>query len=242
MSTPDETAPIGISFPKSGRTWVKAVLRRAGVPLVFTHAGCGSLTRELGRPFAGVVEALAARPVLLLHRNPIDTAVSWFHQVNDRDLAPGTLNRWRRVLRLRLGRRMPPAEIDRFVLHPVYGVEQVCRFNRAWIDRTAGRPDCLVITYEALRADPRAGFARVLGFLGRGEEGLDALVEAASFERMQAREIARAPRSLAFLRPDAREENARKARRGKVGGYVDELRPETVAAARAIAARHGFEA
>jgi len=236
------TDPIGISFPKSGRTWMRAVLKRAKVKLTFTHAGHGSLTGELGRPFDGVPAEHANRPILLLHRNPIDTAVSWFHQVTGRDFAPGTLKHLQRLGPLALGGRLPPRSIDRFVLHPTYGVEKVCRFNRAWIDHVAAREDSLIVTYEALRADPRAGFARVLAFLGRPPEGIEALVEAASFENMRARETARPPRRLAFLRPDPADEGARKVRRGRVGGYADELRPETVAAARAIAARFGFEA
>lgn len=234
--------PIGISFPKSGRTWMRAVLKRAKVKLVFTHAGNGSKGSELGQPFVGVPAELAERPVLLLHRNPIDTAVSWFHQVTGKDFAPGTLKHAQRLPRLALTGRLPPGDIDRFVLHPTYGVEKVCRFNRAWIDHAAARPDSLIVTYEALRADPRGGFAAVLRFLGRPPEGVEALVEAASFEAMRAREAARPPRRLAFLRPDRSAESGRKVRRGKVGGYADELRPETVAEARAIAARFGFEA
>lgn len=159
-----------------------------------------------------------------------------------KDFAPGTLKHLQRLPRLAASGRLPPPDIDRFVLHPTYGVEQVCRFNRAWIDHASARPDSLVITYEALRADPRAGFAAVLAFLGRDPEGVEALVEAASFANMRAREAARSPRPLAFLRPDRSAEGARKVRRGKVGGYVDELAPATVAAAQAVAARFGFEA
>lgn len=234
--------PIGISFPKSGRTWVKAVLKRAGAPLPFTHAGHGSRKQELGRPFDGVAPAFAERPVLFLLRNPIDTAVSFFHQVNSKDFAPGTLKYWQRLVPLWLEGRLPPRGIDAFVLHPNYGVEKICRFNRAWLDHAAARPDSRVVTYEDLRAEPLAGFGAILDWLGRDKAGLAEAIENKSFENMRAREAARAEEDPAFLKPDrTRDEGAFKARRGKVGGYADELDPATISRARLIAAGHGFE-
>lgn len=235
--------PIGISFPKAGRTWVKAVLKRAGAGVAFTHAGHGSRKQELGRPFDAVAPEFAARPLLFLHRNPIDTAVSFFHQVNSRDFAPGTLKYWQRLVPLWLEGRLPPRAIDRFVLHPNYGVEKICRFNRAWLDHAAARPDSLIVTYEALRADPVEGFGAIVRWLGRDPSGVAEAVENKSFDNMRAREAARPDKPLAFIRPDkAADDGAFKARRGKVGGYGDELRPETVERARDIAAAHGFEA
>ncbi len=236
------STPIGISYPKSGRTWMRAVLKAAGVPLPFNHAGHGSLKRELGQPFRGIPAEFADRPVLFLHRNPLDTAVSFYHQVLHKDFARGTRKWYQRFVPLWLSGRLPPSTIDAFVLHPTYGVEAVCRYNRAWIDHVAARADSMIITYEDLRADPRAGFARVLTFLGRDPAGVEALVEAASFENMRAREEARLAKASGFLRPDAADEGARKVRRGKVRGYADVLRPETIERAEAMAARYGFDA
>lgn len=236
-----DKSPVGVSFPKSGRTWMRSVLGGAGVALKFTHAGHGSLKRELGRPFAGIPAELAERPVLFLHRNPLDTAVSFYFQVTHKDFARGSRKWFQRLAPLWWSGRLPPSGIDAFVLHPNYGVEAVCRFNRAWIDHLAGREDCMIITYEALRADPRAGFSDVLRFLGRAPEGIDALVEAASFGKMRAREAARLEKAGGLFKPGAKDEGARKVRRGKVGGYADSLRSETIAAGREIAARFGFE-
>lgn len=232
------TEPIGISFPKAGRTWARAVLRKSGAPLVFTHAGNGSRGRELGLPFARVPEAYRARPVLFLHRNPIDTAVSFFFQVTKKDFAAGTFKYYQRYPRLWWRGLLPPLDIDAFVLHPTYGMEKICRFNRGWLDHLAGRTDCRVVTYEALRADPVPAFTAILDWLGRPTSEVAAALAAKSFEVAKAREMARPPRRGTR---DG-DEGARKARQGKVRGYVDALRPGTVAAAREIAARFGFEA
>lgn len=218
------------------------MLTAAGAPLPFTHASQGSRREELGRPFAGVPAEHRDRPVLFLHRNPLDTAVSFFFQVTRRDFAPGTLKWLQRVVPLWLGGRLPPRDVEAFVLHPAYGVEAVCRFNRAWIDHLSGRADSLIVSYETLRAAPVEGLSAVLRFLGREPEGVEAAVERASFERMRERDLATPPKRLKFLRPDLSDPDARKVRRGKVGGYVDYLDPGTMAEARAIAARYGFDA
>lgn len=231
--------PIGISYPKAGRTWVKAVLGKAGAPLVFTHAGNGSRGREMGLPFQGVPAEYAARKVLFLHRNPIDTAVSFFFQVTKNDFARGTHKYWKRLPRLWWRGAIPPAEIDAFVLHPTYGVEKVCRFNRGWLDHVEARPDSRIVTYEGLRADPVPGFTAIVHWLGRPADRVAMAVEAKGFAAMKARELSRPQHGGLDKR---REEGARKARRGKIGGYADTLRPETVEAARAIAARFGFPA
>ncbi len=242
-AAPDARAePVGISFPKAGRTWVKSVLNRAGAPVTFTHAGHGSRKEELGQPFTAISPKYASRPVLFLHRNPIDTAVSFFHQVNSKDFAPGTLKYWQRLVPLWMQGRLPPRSIDAFVLHPNYGVEKICRYNAAWRAHVAGREDSMVVAYEDLRADPVAGFTAILTWLGRDPSGVPEAVENKSFENMRAREEARPEKAFGFLHPDRADEGARKVRRGKVAGYVDELRPETVEKARAIAARYGVDA
>jgi hypothetical protein len=237
-----DSGPVAVSFPKSGRTWVRSVLKKAGAPLLFTHAGAGSQGHELGRAFAGVDPDILARPALLLHRNPIDTAVSFFFQVTKREVAPGTIKHLQRMPRLWLRGRLPPRDPDAFVLHPTNGVEQVCRFNRAWLDALADRADCRVVTYEALRADPAPGFGTILQWLGRPVDGIEAIIEAKSFDAMQAREKARTNGRPALFGRDTSDPSARKARSGKVGGYADLLAPATVDAARGIAARYGFEA
>ncbi|PJN96280.1 hypothetical protein CNY89_03495 [Amaricoccus sp. HAR-UPW-R2A-40] len=236
-SLPSE--PIGISFPKAGRTWVRSVLNKAGAPLTFTHAGNGSQGWELGRPFEGVPAEHATRPVLFLHRNPIDTAVSFFFQVTKKDFARGTLKYWQRWPRLWARGALPPEDVDAFVLHPTYGVEKICRFNRGWLDHVEARPDSRVVTYEGLRADPVPGFTDIVQWLGRPTDRVEMAIEAKSFAAMKARELSRPQHGGLDKR---REEGARKARKGKIGGYADTLRPETVEAASAIAGRFGFPA
>ena len=230
-----------VSYPKSGRTWLRFALWTAGIDATLTHAGASTGWREIGRPYRAIPETLDQVPVVFLHRNPLDTAVSMFHQVHRRDLRRGSARWYRKLLPLALTSGLPPPDPDAFVLHPVYGVENVCRYNRLWLDRLRGDRRSLILTYEALRADPAEGFQRLLDHWGEtGATGRD-LAHAADMDRMRAAE----QQGVAFLRINSArqaEPDSTKVRRGKVRGYAEELRPETIAAARAIAARYGFDA
>ncbi|MFC3087820.1 sulfotransferase domain-containing protein [Tabrizicola soli] len=220
-----------VSYPKSGRTWIDFALKAHSIDATLTHAGCSTNWREIGRPFSGIRPELATLPLVFLHRNPIDTAVSMFYQVRYRDLRRDSGRYWRMYLPLLMRGALPPCDIDSFVLHPTHGIEKVCRFNRAWLDHLAGRTDCLTLTYEALRTDPAAGFQRLLDFFDiSGVTGAD-LAEAATFDKMKTAEQ---KGGMAATSPGA------KVRKGKVRGYVEELRPDTITACRAIMDRFGF--
>lgn len=220
-----------VSYPKSGRTWIDFALKAYGIDAMLTHAGCSTNWREIGRPFPGILKQLADLPLVFLHRDPIDTAVSMYHQVTFRDLRRGSGRYARMFLPLLLRGALPPPDIDGFVLHPTHGIEKICRFNRAWLDHLSGRSDSLILTYEALRADPAAGFQELLDYFGIATVTGQSLAEASTFDRMKEAERKE--------RPTVTEAGA-KVRKGKVRGYVDELRPETIAACRAIMGRFGF--
>lgn len=229
-----------ISYPKSGRTWLRFAMSETGVDATFAHAGASTNRREIGRPYSAIPEALRNLPVVFLHRDPIDTAVSMFYQVNRRDLRQFS-GRWFRLwLPLTMRHALPPRDIDSFVLHPLHGVEKVCIFNRLWLDHLAGRADCLVLTYESLRADPTAGFQTLLDHWGETRVTGAELAAASSFEKMRA--VEQAGTGIPQLgRGKAGDASSAKVRKGIVKGYLNELRPETVARCRDIARRYGFD-
>ena len=222
-----------VSYPKSGRTWIDFAMKSHGIDLMLTHAGCSTNRREIGLPFRGIRSELSDLPLVFLHRDPIDTAVSMYHHVTHRDLKQGSGRYYRMVLPLLLRRALPPGNIDAFVLHPTHGIEKICRYNRAWLDHLAGRQDCLILTYEEMRAAPDKGFQRLITFFGLdGLTGSD-LADASDFEKMTQAE-------MKGSRPEAVP--GRKVRKGKVRGYLDELTPETIAACQSLMARFGFDA
>lgn len=220
-----------VSFPKSGRTWIDFAMSSCGVDIMLTHSGCSTNRREIGRRFQGIPPELEKLPLAFLHRDPIDTAVSLYHHVTHRDLRRGSARYLRMYLPLLLRGALPPRDIDSFVLHPNHGIDKICRFNRTWLEHLSGRDDCLVMTYENMRAAPADGFQRLLDFFGETEVSGDELAQASTFDRMRQAELKGAA-------PDAHP--GRKVRKGKVRGYIDELKPETIARCHAIMRSHGF--
>lgn len=240
MKTPLRTdGRVIVSYPKSGRTWVRFALAENGVDAMFTHAGYGTRRQEIGRPFRGVQEEAAGIPVVFLHRNPIDTAVSMFYQVNRKDLRKGSGRYYRMFLPLLLRGALPPDNVDAFALHPLYGVEKVCRYNRAWLDHLDGRSDCLVLSYEELSANPAEGFQKLLSFFGETNLSGADLAETSSFERMKRTETTGSSTPFLGLAQDGDPQSA-KVRKGKVRGYLQELREDTVEECRRIACEYGF--
>jgi Sulfotransferase domain len=228
-----------VSYPKSGRTWMRFAMTEAGLDVTITHAGASTNRREIGLPFRGIPGSLRNVPVVFLHRDPIDTAVSMYYQVTRRDLRRGSGRWWRMVVPLALRGAVPPLDIDAFVLHPLHGIEKICRYNRAWLDHIGTRSDCLVITYEELRKDPSKGFQRVLDFWGDTSVSGAHLADLSSFEKMKLVERQQSGPSV-LKSAKSGDQSSAKVRKGKVGGYLDELRPDTIARCRKIAQSHGF--
>ena len=235
--TPD--GRLIVSHPKSGRTWLHFALTEAGITARFTHAGASKNRMKMGSPFRGIRASLRDQPLVFLHRNPIDTAVSYYYQIHRRILRRWSARWFRLWVPLFLRRAFPPRDIGAFVLHPHYGVEKICAYNRTWLDHLKNRGDCLIITYEAMRADPATGFQRILDFRGiTGTTGVT-MADLSTFEKMRAFEQARTGTTvLKAARPG--DPSSAKVRKGKVRGYLEELSPETVEHCHTIAKRYGF--
>lgn len=240
-----------ISYPKSGRTWVRFALASKHIDITFTHAGAATNRRQIGRPYDAIPAALQNKPLIFLHRNPIDTAVSMFYQVNHKDLRPWSGRYLRLAPRLILGPGLPPRQIDAFVRHPIWGVEKVCRYNRLWLEHLTGRTDCLVLTYETLRADAPAGFQTILDFLDITDVTGQELATASDFKRMRQIEsqmgdltIADGQGSVPIVGATGPKATPAtfKVRKGRVRGYLDEISPETAQYCQQIAQRYGFDA
>jgi catechol 2,3-dioxygenase-like lactoylglutathione lyase family enzyme len=235
---------VVVSFPKSGRTWMRALLsfyyaRSRGLDtgelLGFDnhHARDPSIPRILFTHDNHLVDALgeaelerlyAARPVVLLVRDPRDVVVSAFHQT-----------RWRtdplkKALR---GKDAPHlSELSAFLRDPEWGLLRHLAFLERWRRRTGRLPRILPVRYEDLKADTARELDRVLRFLGEvpAPEAVARAVSEASLERMRERERAGAfdSASRRFGAP-VDHPDAFKVREGRVGGWRRHFSAEDVA-------------
>lgn len=199
-----------ISYPKSGRSWLRYALTRLGIAnsILFHHDGCEFNDGAKPPHDFEYVKRLErfdrSTRVVYLHRDPRDTLVSLFHQVtgrfSDRFNYKGT--------------------ISEFIRDPYFGAANLQRFRCQWSALCAdGR--ALPISYEACHADFKAILGTVVSYYGFEieENALIAAAIAADFDHMKAIE-----KMGSVGRPWLQLRNGSpKVRRGKVGGYIDEL-------------------
>ncbi len=233
---------VVISFPKSGRTWLRTMLTRfyqirfgietmklvgfynfhkqnKDIPRIFfTHD-------NYIKDYTGNAEDKSHfrdKKVVLLLRDPRDVVISGYFQLKYR---PNPLKD--HLHDLKVGADGPPL-ID-FVM---FSLPRIIHFLNGWARALPTLPDALVVRYEDLKADPAKHLARVLAYLGTPatREEIDEAVRFAAFENMRSLE-ARA----AFGRADRRitpgdpaNPQSFKVRRGKVGGYRDCFTDEQV--------------
>jgi sulfotransferase family protein len=217
-------AVLFLSYPKSGRTWVRflvdaylADLHGPPVSNVFevedrldrrwriewTHL-TGAMIERLPYDRVGEVDfaRLEGRACVHLSRDPFATLASAYFQARDRvKVFQGT-----------------PSE---FVRSPLFGARKLAAF-RALVESLRGRFSSFAeLTYEELREDPAAGLRTVLSMLGTGidPERIARTVALGSFENL--RRLARTPEyagtPLAPVDPDS--PGSDKVRRGGDGGW-----------------------
>jgi hypothetical protein len=181
---------VCISYPKSGRTWVRFALDVANAPVTYNHGGYATRDpAQLGYTFEGVRRAFFGERNIFLHRNPIDTAVSEFYQIRNRIFTPAHPRYTEMHDRLAAANLLPPPGVDEFVLHPVWGCGKVSAFNRAHIEYFGKRGNSKLVRYEDLRADPAGQFSALLDFLGVRDYDIARIVEESSFEKMRQLEV-----------------------------------------------------
>ncbi len=239
---PSRDDRVLVSYPKSGRTWIRFALSTFDISICTTHAGTATNWRYIGRPYANVAPQLSQIPLIFLHRDPIDTAVSMYYQVHKRDLRRWSRRWFRMLIPLAIRRALPPLDINEFVLHPCYGVPRICKFNRAWLNHLKSRTDCLVISYESLRADPESKFQSILDFYSIGHVTGSELAKASTFDKMRNAERSNNSSSILKNQPQINSDQAAlKVRKGIVGGYESELSPQAIYECQLIMKNHDFE-
>ena len=231
-----------ISFGKSGRTWLRVLMWRyfakkngfaangisefdefrlnnPNVPvLFFTHDNY--LKDYVGHDRKA--ELYGKYRVVLLVRDPRDTAVSQFFQWKHRI-----------VPRKKLLNNYPLSDMDlhSFITSEQSGIPKIIEFMNAWASEIEHMPNLLVVKYEDLRADTKGQLRRVLEFFAQSptEEELDDAVSFASVENMRRMELENAGKATAHrsLKPaDANDPSSFKVRRAKVGGWRDYVTEE----------------
>jgi hypothetical protein len=204
-----------VSFPKSGRTWLRVMLDAAGVHIDYTHDRSGHCGQRHFSEMEHDKSGYKGRRVAFLVRDPRDVAVSSYFQATKRI-------------------SVYSGSISEFIRDPKHGIEKIIIFNSEWF-ASAGVPEsfCLV-QYEDMHTRLREVLTEVIRFAdpSRPMPDLDALMELGRFENMQEQESRGelAKKYGGILKPgDASDPESFKCRKGKVGGYGEYLSEEYIA-------------
>lgn len=229
---------VTVSFPKSGRTYVRTMLarlfkaehaiddrhvlkysefRRAapGVPrLLFTHDG-DAMRRACD---VQVDSSLySSKRVALLVRHPADTVISRYHHLRDRSEDPA-----RQLLA-----RQP---LEEFVWTEQGGVPAIVEYMNQWAVICRQRGDVHLVRYEDVLADPERQIQSLARFVGL--EATDATVaDAVAFgkiDNLKQREREGYFESSRFGAGRSGGEDSFKVRSGKAGGYRAKLSADNV--------------
>lgn len=242
VSAAPEADVYVVSYPKSGRTWLRVLIGKAlclhcgwsddlllDTPALTSAAGAlGTHFTHDGadlREWAGQ-DSLSAdsrvyrdRRVVFLVRDPRDVLVSSYFETTRRSFvfedSPVSFD----------------GSLSEFVRSPLFGARRLAAFHHAWTRGRAAPRRFLLLRYERLRAAPTSQLRRILRFIGAEAVTRDAIAGAVEFATIE--NMRRLERADAFgdpcLRPgDRSDPQSYKARRGVVRGYVDYLSPADI--------------
>jgi hypothetical protein len=216
-----------ISYPKSGRTWLRVMLDQLVVGLDYTHGGSAFHRKD----FRSADAFLGKRPLIFLYRNPIDTTISGYFHVTKREA-------WRGLFQ---------GDLSSYVRDPHFGIERTLRFNAMWLAAISERDDVLITRYETLHSDALSELRRIAKWLKvEPDEGeITKAINAGRFETMRAKESSGQSDERYGHRlrtADSTDSDSFKVRRGVVGGYKDYLAEKEILYCNDMMERYGLSA
>ena len=235
---------------KSGRTWLNAMLSHyyhltEGAPpdqLInadnFRRLGLRvpSLFFSHGREFdqrQQLESRVRGKPWIFLYRDPRDVVVSWYFHRLQRKPAAGQGA-------FLVDRNLPDRLTTELLLSPLW-LPYVIAFMNEWRLRLQRFDRVLLVRYEEMHAKPAAVLATVTGFIDDrpvSSEAVRKAVEFASFDNLRRLEQSGFFRGSRLGGGRHGEEGTWKVRRGKVGGFADQLSPAEVALINRFVAEH----
>lgn len=194
---------ILVSFPKSGRTWVRVMLDKTKAKGLYTF------THD---------QRYRGSPILYLVRCPLDTVVSYYHQMFHRqgDAKGQTIDEYC------IGR------IDKIIKHHFFFLE-----NK--------KENIMVIKYEDLIANAHNVMHEVLRYYDISTEGLEEAIEFGSYDNMKNLHLdTRNSNGYRLQHKTSKNPNAMKVRKGKIGTHREELQHETIIQLKAILNNYNY--
>lgn len=224
---------VVVSFPKSGRTFVRVMLARLyqlqfginerealnfatlrrtarNVPrLLFTHDG--DAMRGPGQISINR-KAYEGRRVAILARHPGDVAVSRYYHLKHRSRDPAR-------------QKLAQQPLEKFVWTEQGGIPSIVSFLNGWAAVARERPDLLIVRYEDFLNSPNDALAKLAVFVGLASDdrSISDAVEFARFDNLKKLEREGYFTSKRLGARAAGNDQSYKVRTGISGGFRAQL-------------------
>lgn len=227
----------GMSYPKSGRTWLRAMIGHvlceragldhkhllntrlliaaAGLPPLKWHHGGAKLKEGAARHDALAFDhqMFDGKRILFLIRDPRDTLTSAYYHSTKRI-------------------RVFEGDISTFVRSSQRGILKWIAYHNMWRENCSSLQSFQVVTYESLHVAPlpalRSAF-QAIGLVDVTDAELEAAIEYARFENLRRLEAGGAVHKAALRPVDRDDPESFKVRQGRVGGYRQSLSDDDIA-------------
>jgi hypothetical protein len=247
-----------IGHPKSGNTWLKVMISRLyqlrynlpesklintdefarkipAIPRLAATNGYYSYEGEVGKLLASGApdNPLRHKPVLFLARNPIDIAVSWYHQFTKRQ-SRAKQELINHFIEHPVDRRS--VQMWEFVRHSDIGLPSLIEYQNTWARNVRDLDQGMLARYEDLREQPVPTLHKITQLMGEdfSQEEVRAAVEWGSFDNLQKLEASGTFSQGGMKLVNANDPSTFKVRRGKIGGYREDFNEQQVAELEAL--------
>lgn len=226
---------IFLSFPKSGRTWIRYFIAKYielefqkeftleieeinNIPrIIFTHNYFDNKQDIEEEPEIILQNILKQKEVFIVVRDPRDVAVSYYHQKVNRE------------------ERLSGIDINEFVFSSIYGIERQAKFVLKLLALNKEHAKSKLVVYENLLRQPETYFYRMINgiFKEVNSTNFYKALHESTFEKMKEYELMISKQGVGdFSRIGKKhwngDNNSLKVRKGKLNSYLSELTPETV--------------
>jgi hypothetical protein len=231
--------PICISYPKSGRTWLRMILNTLNIDLEYSHFDTGADRKSWGKRFDELeLPCLQREKIIFLHRDPRDVVVSMFYEFTKRQLP--ILNQ-EQLKKYEARGLIPPLALSEFVRSPRFGIEKTIIFNIACKEKLNAH----ILSYEDLSANPADQINKLIKYLevDRSFDQVNSAVVENNFSFMKNKEVTGdiPANMVGRLGPtDPSDPNSYKVRKGVVGGWATEMDLETQNYANEIIKKYNY--
>jgi len=211
-----------VSYPKSGRTWLRVILGKIISDLyhltfsveIFKLTKKNKILPTI--EFSHISEKYnylkyKNKKIIFLVRDPRDVVVSsYFHQVKRNKIFNG--------------------ELSDFLRDEKFGIKSIIKINNTFL-HALDFNKMLLIKYENLKTNPKEEIKKVLNFVEiqfSNESVIDKAISFSSFDNMQKMEKENKFNNWRLTPADSNDLESFKVRKGMVGGYYNYLNKKDI--------------